>query len=94
MTTNTGDAIGREPSNTPASEYDTRFAHLERRLERTIPADQEALVRAALAANDVIWAARDTASVPDGTEPAFVFIPTRLPARAAVAHAREECGHE
>jgi len=56
-----------------------REARIERLLGRPIPNEQRALVRAALVDNDEVWATHAIASVPDGTEPAFVFIPTRLP---------------
>jgi len=66
-----------------------REARIERLLGRPIPTDQRALVRAALVDNDEVWATHAIASVPDGTEPAFVFSPTRLPMDAPV-----ENGHE
>jgi hypothetical protein len=62
-----------------------REARIERLLGRPIPSDQQALVRAALADNDEVWAAHAITSVPDGTEPAFVFTPTRLSTTTAAA---------
>ena len=59
-----------------------REARIERLLGRPIPPEQRTLVRAALHDNDEAWAARTIATVPDGTEPAFVFTPTRLPTTA------------
>ncbi len=61
-----------------------REARIERLLGRPIPTEQRALVRAALVDNDEVWATHAIASVPDGTEPAFVFTPTRLPMDATV----------
>jgi len=66
-----------------------RETRIERLLGRPIPTEQRALVRAALLDNDEVWATYAVSFVPDGTEPAFVFTPTRLPMDAPV-----ENGHE
>jgi len=72
---------------------ETRLARIERLLGRPIPPDQQALVRAALADNDETWTTHAIASVPDGTEPAFVFTPTRPPT-TVVDEPVKEGGHE
>ncbi len=86
MTTDTGLTADQQQGDAAMRARETR---IERLLGRPIPTDQRALVRAALVDNDEVWATHAIASVPDGTEPAFVFIPTRLPMDAPV-----ENGHE
>ncbi len=76
MTTDTGQTVDQQQGDLAMR---AREARIERLLGRPIPTEQRALVRAALVDNDEVWATHAIASVPDGTEPAFVFIPTRLP---------------
>ncbi len=80
MTTDTGQTADQQQDDVAMR---ARLARIERLLGRPIPTDQRALVHAALVDNDEVWAARSIASVPDGTEPAFVFTPTRLPTTTA-----------
>ncbi len=76
MTTE-ADLIVNQPQDDIAMR--AREARIERLLGRPIPTEQRALVRAALVDNDEVWVTHAIASVPDGTEPASIFTPTRLP---------------
>ncbi len=90
MTTDTGQTADQQQDDVAMRAREVR---IERLLGRPIPTDQRALVRAALVDNDETWAAHPIASVPDGTEPAFVFTPTRLSATVADGSVKEG-GHE
>ena len=90
MTTDTGQTAGQQQDDLAMR---AREARIERLLGRPIPTDQRALVHAALVDNDETWAAHVIASVPDGTEPAFVFTPTRPPTTVADEPVKEG-GHE
>lgn len=90
MTTDTGQTVDQQQDDAAPR---TREARIERILGRPIPPDQQALIRAALADNDETWTTHAIASVPDGTEPAFVFTPTRLSTTVADEPIKEG-GHE
>jgi hypothetical protein len=90
MTTDTGQTADQQQADLAMR---AREARIERLLGRPIPTDQRALVRAALADNDETWTTHELASVPDGTEPAFVFSPTRPPTTIADEPVKEG-GHE